>query len=118
MRRLILIVVLSCLPVALALAQTGSSRLDEIVKIGKLRVCTPGDYKPFSFLRPDGGYEGLDVDLVQAAAKALGTEVEMVKSAWPTLMKDFVDKCDVAAGGISVTIDRQKSAFFTTAYMV
>src|SRR5437762_11240045 len=118
MRHLVLIVVLSCLPVAPAPAQTSSSRLDEIVKNGKLRVCTPGDYKPFSFARPDGTYEGLDIDLVQASAKALGVEVEMVKSAWPTLMKDFIEKCDVAVGGISVTLDRQKTAFFTAPYMV
>jgi len=118
MRRLVLIVVLSCLPIASAFAQTASSRLDEIVKSGKLRVCTPGDYKPFSFLRPDGAYEGLDIDLVQASAKGLGVEVEMVKSAWPTLMKDFIEKCDVAVGGISVTLDRQKTAFFTAPYMV
>ena len=118
MRRLILFIVLSCLPASLALAQSSSSRLDEIVKSGKLRVCTPGDYKPFSFLRPDGAYEGLDIDLVQASAKALGVEVEMVKSAWPTLMKDFIEKCDVAVGGISVTLDRQKTAFFTAPYMV
>jgi cyclohexadienyl dehydratase len=94
------------------------SRLDDVVKSGKLRVCTPGDYKPFSLLRADGGYEGLDVDLVQAAAKALGAEAEIVKTAWPSLMKDFVEKCDVAVGGISVTLDRQKSAFFTAPYMV
>ena len=61
------------LSASLAVAQTPSgSRLDEIMKSGKLRVCTPGDYKPFSYLRPDGAYEGLDVDLVQSAAKALG----------------------------------------------
>ena len=118
MRRLALFVTFICLPGALASAQTGSSRLDDIVKSGKLRVCTPGDYKPFSVLRPDGAYEGLDFDLVQASAKALGVGVEMVKSAWPTLMKDFVEKCDVAVGGISVTLDRQKSAFFTAPYMV
>ena len=118
MRRLILFIVLSCLPVAVASAQSGSSRLDEIVKSGKLRVCTPGDYKPFSILRPDGAYEGLDIDLVRASAKALGVEIEMVKSAWPTLMKDFIEKCDVAVGGISVTLDRQKTAFFTAPYMV
>ena len=117
MRRLIVFVVLSCLPVALAWAQAGS-RLDEIIKGGKLHVCTPGDYKPFSFLRPDGAYEGLDIDLVQASAKALGVEVEMVESAWPTLMKDFLEKCDVGVGGISVTLDRQKTAFFTAPYMV
>jgi cyclohexadienyl dehydratase len=102
-----------------AFAQTPSgSRLDDVIKSGKLHVCTPGDYKPFSFQRPDGGFEGLDVDLVQSAAKALGVEVVMVKTAWPALMKDFIEKCDVAVGGISVTTDRQKTAFFTTAYMV
>jgi cyclohexadienyl dehydratase len=105
--------------VSVALAEgMAPSRLDDVVKSGKLRVCTPGDYKPFSLLRADGGYEGLDVDLVQAAAKALGAEAEIVKSAWPSLMKDFVEKCDVAVGGISVTLDRQKSAFFTAPYMV
>ena len=59
-----------------------------------------------------------DLDLVQSAAKALGAEVVMVKAPWPTLMKDFLEKCDLAVGGISVTTDRQKTAFFTTAYMV
>ena len=96
----------------------GASRLDAVQKAGKLRACSPGDYKPFSLHRPDGVFEGLDVDLLQSAAKALGVEVEWVKSSWPTLMKDFQEKCDVGVGGISVTLERQKSAFFTTAYMV
>jgi len=100
-------------------AQSASaSRLDDVMKSGKLRVCTPGDYKPFSLQKPDGSFEGLDIDLVQASAKSLGVEIEMVKTAWPQLMKDFVDKCDVAVGGISVTTDRQKTAFFTEPYMV
>src|SRR5450755_2094623 len=93
------------------------SRLDAVQKSGKLRVCTPGDYTPFS-LAKDGSYEGLDVDLVRTAAKALGAEAVFVKSAWPTLMKDFVEQCDVAVGGISVTLERQKTAFFSQAYMV
>jgi cyclohexadienyl dehydratase len=101
-----------------AFAQDAASRLDAIQKQGRIRVCTPGDYKPFSLLKPDGSYEGIDVDLVQSVAKALGVQVEMVKTAWPQLMKDFVEKCDVAVGGISVTLDRQKTAFFTDAYMV
>jgi cyclohexadienyl dehydratase len=95
-----------------------ASRLDAVQKQGKLRVCTPGDYKPFSLAKPDGAFEGLDVDLVQSAAKALGVQAEFVKSGWPTLMKDFMEKCDVAVGGISVTLDRQKTAFFTAPYMV
>jgi cyclohexadienyl dehydratase len=94
------------------------SRLDTVQKSGRLRVCTPGDYTPFALQKAEGSFEGIDVDLVQSAAKALGVQAEFVKSAWPTLMKDFIEKCDVAVGGISVTLDRQKTAFFSDAYMV
>lgn len=94
------------------------SRLDAVQKSGTLRVCTPGDYRPFSVAKPDGGYEGIDVDLVQAMAKSLGVKVEFVKSPWPQLMDTFIEKCDIGVGGISVTLDRQKRAFFTEPYMV
>ncbi len=99
-------------------AHAEDSRLDDVIKRGALRVCTPGDYKPFSLAKTDGTFEGLDVDLVQAMAKALGVEAKFVKSSWPKLMDDFVEKCDLGVGGISVTLDRQKRAFFTVPYMV
>ena len=112
---LLCLLVLSLFAATTALAQDPpASRLDMVQKNGKLRVCTPGDYKPFSLHRPDGGFEGLDVDLLQAAGKAVGVETEFVKSSWPTLMKDFLEKCDVGAGGVSVTLDRHKSAFFSS----
>ena len=102
-----------------ALAQEAvPSRLDAVQRSGKLRICTPGDYTPFALQKSEGMFEGLDVDLVQTAAKALGAEPVFVKSGWPTLMKDFIEKCDVAVGGISVTLDRQKTAFFSQAYMI
>ena len=116
---------IACTAVGLALgvalaapARADTSRLDAVLGSGKLRVCTPGDYKPFSLARPDGGYEGIDIDLVQSAAKALGVQVEMVKTSWPKLMDDFIEKCDIAVGGISVTTDRAKRAGFANAYMV
>ena len=112
-------IVVSLLLALPALAQEAvPSRLDAVQKSGKLRVCTPGDYTPFALQKSEGVFEGLDVDLVQTAAKALGAEPVFVKSAWPTLMKDFIEKCDVAVGGISVTLDRQKTAFFSQAYMI
>ena len=47
-------------------AQAQDSRLDAVQKSGALRICTPGDYKPFSLAKPDGTYEGLDVELAQS----------------------------------------------------
>ena len=110
--------VVCCMTLAGAAAHAQDSRLDAIQKSGVLRVCTPGDYKPFSLAKPDATFEGLDVDLVQSMAKGLGVKVEIVKTSWPKLMDDFVEKCDIAVGGISVTLDRQKRAYFSDAYMV
>ena len=50
------------------------------MKAGMLRVCTPGDYKPFSFQKPDGSYEGIDVDLVHSARQGARREPEFVKT--------------------------------------
>ena len=112
------LVLMLCLAGVGTLAQAQESRLDAVQKSGALRVCTPGDYKPFSAPKADGAFEGIDVDLVQSMAKSLGVEAKFVKTSWPKLMDDFVEKCDIAVGGISVTLDRQKRAFFTDAYMV
>jgi cyclohexadienyl dehydratase len=103
-----------------AQAQTSAeSSLDTVMKAGILRACTPGDYKPFSFLKPDNAYEGIDIDLAQSLAVAMGAKLEIVKTSWANLMPDFTaGKCEIAIGGISVTTERQKRAFFSTAYMV
>ncbi len=111
------IAVLGVVASASSFAQS-ASRLDEVMKSGKLRVCSPGDYKPFSLAKPDGTFEGIDIDLIQSAAKALGVQVEMVKTSWPKLLDDFTEKCDVAVGGISTSTDRAKRVGFMTAYMV
>lgn len=114
---LALLLVLGCFAADLATAQD-RSRLDDVIRAGKLRVCTPGDYKPFSLAKADGSYEGLDIDLMRSAAKALGVQPEFVKTSWPKLMDDFIEKCDIAVGGISVSTDRAKRAGFSAAYMV
>jgi cyclohexadienyl dehydratase len=93
-------------------------RLDAIIGRGTLRVCTTGDYKPFSFLAADGKFEGIDIDMAESLAKSLGVKTEYVKTTWPNLMSDFVAKCDIAVGGVSTTLERQKRVFFSEPYMV
>ncbi|SAK42920.1 prephenate dehydratase [Caballeronia arationis] len=101
-----------------AVAAPAPSRLDDVLARHTLRVCTTGDYKPYSFLKPDGQFEGIDIDLVESLAKSLGVKAEYVKTSWSNLMNDFVAKCDIAVGGVSTTLERQKRAFFTQPYMV
>ena len=104
---------------ALANLPARAATVDDVIKAGVLRVCTPGDYRPFSFALPDGTFEGLDVDLMQSLTASLGVKAEFVKTTWANLLPDFVArKCDIAVGGISVTLERQKQVSFSTAYMV
>ncbi len=101
-----------------ALAQTPQSALDAIQSRGALQVCTTGDYKPFT-LAKDGAYEGIDIELAKSLAKALGVEAKFVQTKWSDLLTDMGSgKCDVAMGGISVTLDRQKKVFFSAPYLI
>jgi cyclohexadienyl dehydratase len=117
--------ILTCLAAAFLLtanpaqAQQETSRLDQIVKRGTLRVGLTGDYAPFSlFDSRTGKFEGFDVDMAEALGKAIGVKVEFVKTAWPQLARDFeADNFDIAMGGVSITLDRQKKGFFSTPIM-
>src|SRR6202042_3136324 len=64
-----------------------------------LRICTTGDYKPYSFLKPDGQFEGIDIDAAQNLAQSMNVKAEFIKTSWSNLMNDFVTKCDIAVGG-------------------
>jgi cyclohexadienyl dehydratase len=105
---------------AAAHAQTPTaSRLDEIVSRGILRVGMTGDYRPFSFLdKTTSTFEGFDVDMANALGQALGVKIELVQTSWPTMMKDFeANSFDMVAGGVSITLERQKKGLFTTPIM-
>jgi len=95
------------------------SRLDEVVSRGTLRVGMTGDYLPFTFFdKETQKFRGFDVDMAEALGKALGVKIDYVQTAWPQLMSDFeADKFDIVMGGVSITLDRQKKGFFSTAIM-
>lgn len=98
-----------------AQAQEGPSHLDSVIQQGQLRVCTTGDYKPYTSKAEDGEYSGIDIAMARSLADSLGVKVEWVPTTWKTLMPDLLaGKCDIGMGGISVTLERQKKAFFST----
>ena len=102
-----------CLTAWASLAHAESSRLDQIVKSKTLTVCTTGDYPPYSFRGADQQYQGLDIVMVQSLAQSLAANIRYVPSTWKTLMPDFLaQQCDIAVGGISVTLKRQQQAWF------
>ncbi|SDM08566.1 cyclohexadienyl dehydratase [Modicisalibacter muralis] len=109
---------LAAAPLQAAEPSGSRSHLDQVLKQGVVRVCTTGDYKPFTYLDPQTEkFEGIDIDMAKDLAEALGVEAEFVPTSWPTLMQDFTaGKCDIAMGGISVNLDRQQKAYFSIPY--
>jgi cyclohexadienyl dehydratase len=96
------------------IAGNGSPTLERIRGAGVLRVGTTGDYTPFSLLRPDGSYEGADIDMAHDLAAAIGVRLEFVDSVWVDLLDDFLrDRFDIAMGGVTVTPARAEKAFFS-----
>jgi cyclohexadienyl dehydratase len=116
--------ILPCLAAALLLLAASAqaqqaSRLDDIIKRGSLRVGLTGDYLPFSSLdKETSKFRGFDVDMAEALGKALGVRIEYVHTAWPQMTRDFeADNFDIAMGGVSITLDRQKKGLFSTPIM-
>ncbi len=105
------------LTTAVAQAQT-ATKLDAIQASGVLRVGIPGDYRPFAVKDASGAITGLDIDMAGSLAAALGVRVELVATKWSDLLADLAaDRFDIGMGGISITLARQKRAFFSTAMM-
>ena len=107
------------LPGAAPAATAPSSRLDEILARGVLRVGSTGDYKPFTYRTAGGsGFIGLDIALAADLAASLGVRLEVVPTTWGAMMGDLGnDRFDLAMGGVSVSLERQKKAFFSLPYL-
>jgi cyclohexadienyl dehydratase len=100
-------------------AEGGDSRLDRIIAAGVLRVGSTGDYRPFSYQDPGSlAFSGIDIEMAAALATALGVRLAIVKTSWPTLMEDLISgKFDIAMGGVSISLERQKRALFSIPYL-
>ncbi|KAM0335088.1 hypothetical protein ACHAQA_000122 [Verticillium albo-atrum] len=106
-----------------------TSQLDEVLSRGYLTVGTTGDYKPFTYLVTDVNalpnstsinttYIGADIDAAQSLSNALGLPKppRFVHTTWSNITSDLaVGKFDIAMGGVSLTLTRARTAFFSTA---
>jgi cyclohexadienyl dehydratase len=91
--------------------------LARVLDSGLLRVGTTADYQPFSYLDPAQQLVGIDVDMANDLAQSLDVKLEFISTSWPTLMTDFTSgRFDIGMSGISINLNRAKSAFFSLPY--
>src|SRR5262245_31213919 len=78
------------------------SRLYEVTKNKKLRVCQYPLYYSISFRNPKTGeIEGIDADLAKELAKELDAQLEIVESSFGTFIADLQsNKCEIGMFGV------------------
>lgn len=91
------------------------SLLDSVPESGVLKVCTTGDYRPFTHLDPaDKTYSGVDIKMAEDLAKSLEAKPKYVATTWANLTKDVAaGRCDIAVGGVSITLPRARQVYFS-----
>ncbi|ULN44992.1 transporter substrate-binding domain-containing protein [Mycolicibacterium goodii] len=82
-----------------------------------LRVCSTGDYRPFTYRDPQGAWSGMDIELADDVARRLDVKAEMVQTSWANLVDDLNARCDIAMGGISITLERAQDAVYSKPYL-
>src|SRR6201994_3681695 len=103
-----------------AQAQQTQSRLFEITKSHKLRVCQFPLYYSISYRNPKTGeLEGIDADLSKELAKELDAKLEVVETSFGAFIADLQsNKCDIGMFGVGATLKRAQAVEFSKPYLV
>jgi cyclohexadienyl dehydratase len=101
-------------------AQQTQSRLFEITKSHKLRVCQFPLYYSISYRNPKTGeLEGIDADLSKELAKELDAKLEVVETSFGAFIADLQsNKCDIGMFGVGATLKRAQAVEFSKPYLV
>ena len=59
-------------------ASAADAKMKEVLDRGVVRVGVLGAFKPWSFRAPDGSMQGIEIDLAQSVADALGVKLQPV----------------------------------------
>jgi len=90
----------------------------QVIKEGKLTVCTHLPYEPFQYNK-GGEVVGFDVDLMDLVADDLKLDQEIVNTPFETIETGqamATGKCDIAAAGMTITDERDKVIDFSDPY--
>ena len=95
-----------------------TSELQKIVTSGKLRVGVNPNFEPFSFVKEGEERGGVDIDIANQLASALGVELEVIApEEFSELIPMLVDdKIDAILAGMSITFERAMEVAFTNPY--
>jgi polar amino acid transport system substrate-binding protein len=118
MRRTSLLLLTGLMVLVTACQGAGSDDLlDQIKSRGEIKISTDPNYAPQSFLKPDGTFEGFDIDVANEIGKRLGVDVKFETPEWEAITAgSWSERWDVSVGSMTVTEDRKQILDFSTPY--
>jgi polar amino acid transport system substrate-binding protein len=102
-----------------AACQSGNPNdlLAQIKSRGKILVNTDPNYAPQSFLRPDGTFEGFDIDVANEIAKRLGVTTQFETNNFDLVVAGgWNGRWDMSVGSVTITEKRKEVLDFTPPY--
>jgi polar amino acid transport system substrate-binding protein len=91
--------------------------LDVVTKAGEIRVSTDPQYPPQSELKPDGTFQGFDIDVATEIAKRMGLEVKFETPSWDTITAgSWGGRWDLSVGSMTITSAREAVVAFSEPY--
>jgi cyclohexadienyl dehydratase len=114
------LITIAIAPVLPARSQQMQSRLFDVTKNKRLRICIYPLYYAISFRDPKtNDLKGADVDLAKELAGELGAEPKFVESSFGTFSADLQsDKCEIAMFALGATLKRAQAVEFSKPYMI
>lgn len=102
-------------------ASTGAGDPDDLLanikEAGEIRVGTDPNYAPQSFLKPDGTFEGFDIDVANEIGKRLGVSVKFETPDFSVVEAGgWAGRFDISVGSVTITEKRKTVLDFTEPY--
>lgn len=109
---------LGVVAIAAMIAGCGGSSETASNEVKTLRVGTEATYPPFEFAKANSKeIQGFDVDLMDAIAKQMGTDVKWNNMGFDGLIPGLQsNQLDIVIAGMNKTPDREKAVLFSTPY--
>jgi polar amino acid transport system substrate-binding protein len=96
---------------------SGDDLLATICDAGVIKISTDPNYAPQSFLKPDGSYEGFDIDVANAIGEGLGVDVQFETAEWEAITAGSRSgRWDISVGSMTITEERKSVLDFSTPY--
>jgi len=96
-----------------------SRRLQRVLESHELRVGLSGNQPPLNMKNERGEIVGLDVDMVEALADAMGLEVRLVVTPFADLLPALEKgEVDLVVSGMTITPERNARVAFAGPYLI